>query len=83
MMSGKEQVDLILSGLGTYSQDVAKGQFLELNDYLENEGHGIKEALDNLDPGFLNATKLTGKFMPYRVSGIWRRISALRCARIW
>ncbi|TCM95793.1 putative aldouronate transport system substrate-binding protein [Paenibacillus sp. BK033] len=61
MMSGKEQVDLILSGLGTYSQDVAKGQFLELNDYLEKEGNGIKQALDNLDPGFLNATKIDGK----------------------
>ncbi|GLX71414.1 ABC transporter substrate-binding protein [Paenibacillus glycanilyticus] len=61
MMSGKEQVDLILSGLGTYSQDVAKGQFLELDDYLGKEGAGIKEALDNLDPEFLNATKIDGK----------------------
>ncbi|MDQ6419511.1 ABC transporter substrate-binding protein [Paenibacillus sp. LHD-117] len=61
MMSGNEQVDLIVSGLNTYSQDVAKGQFLELDSYLEQQGQGIKEALDSLDPAFLNATRIDGK----------------------
>lgn len=61
MMSGNEQVDLILSGLGTYSQDVAKGQFLELDEYLAEQGQGVTEALDSLDPAFLNATRIDGK----------------------
>lgn len=61
MMSGNEQVDLILSGLGTYSQEVAKGQLLELDGYLDENGQGIKDALDSLDPAFLNATRIDGK----------------------
>ncbi|MEV5025227.1 ABC transporter substrate-binding protein [Paenibacillus sp. LPE1-1-1.1] len=61
MMSGNEQVDLIVSGLGTYSQDVAKGQFLELDGYLAEQGQGVTEALDSLDPAFLNATRIDGK----------------------
>ncbi|HTG70484.1 MAG TPA: extracellular solute-binding protein, partial [Candidatus Udaeobacter sp.] len=61
MMSGNEQVDLIVSGLGTYSQDVAKGQFLELDGYLDEQGQGVRDALDALDPAFLNATRIDGK----------------------
>lgn len=61
MMSGNEQVDLIVSGLGTYSQDVAKGQLLELDGYLTDKGQGVTEALDSLDPAFLNATRIDGK----------------------
>lgn len=61
MMSGNEQVDLIVSGLGTYSQDVAKGQLLELDGYLAENGQGVTEALDSLDTAFLNATRIDGK----------------------
>lgn len=61
MMSGNEQVDLIVSGMGTYSQDVAKGQFLELDDYLAEQGQGVADALNSLDPAFLNATRIDGK----------------------
>ncbi|MGO4698393.1 ABC transporter substrate-binding protein [Paenibacillus sp. 2TAB26] len=61
MMSGNEQVDLIVSGLGTYSQDVAKGQLLELDGYLADKGQGVTEALDSLDTAFLNATRIDGK----------------------
>ncbi|MEC0092412.1 ABC transporter substrate-binding protein [Paenibacillus macquariensis] len=61
MLSGNEQVDLIVSGMGTYSQDVAKGQFLELDGNLAEQGKGITEALDSLDPAFLNATRIGGK----------------------
>ncbi len=52
---------MIVSGLGTYSQDVAKGQFLELDGYLDEQGQGVRDALDSLDPAFLNATRIDGK----------------------
>ncbi|MGM0880771.1 MAG: ABC transporter substrate-binding protein [Bacillota bacterium] len=68
MLSGNEKVDLIVSGLGTYSQQVSKGQLLELDGYLAEQGQGIKEALDSLDPAFLNATRIEGKI--YGVSSI-------------
>ncbi|MBD2866944.1 ABC transporter substrate-binding protein [Paenibacillus arenilitoris] len=60
MLAGNEQVDLILSGLGTYSQTVARGQYLAMDDMLEMEGAGVKQALDDLDPAFLNAVKIGG-----------------------
>ncbi|GGG06114.1 ABC transporter substrate-binding protein [Paenibacillus abyssi] len=61
MLAGNEKVDLILSGLGTYTQNVGRGQYLPMNDMLENEGKGIKEALDSLDPAFLDAVKINGE----------------------
>lgn len=61
MLSGNEKIDLILSGLGTYSQNVARGQYIELDDLLAKEGQGVKQALDDLDPAFLNAVKIKGK----------------------
>jgi len=61
MLASNEQVDLILSGLGTYSQNVAKGQYIALDELLDNQGQGVKDSLNNLDPAFLNATKIKGK----------------------
>ncbi|MFD0696574.1 ABC transporter substrate-binding protein [Paenibacillus sp. GCM10027628] len=61
MLSGNEKVDLMLSGLGTYSQTVARGQYIALDDLLAKQGQGVKKALDDLDPAFLNATKIKGK----------------------
>jgi putative aldouronate transport system substrate-binding protein len=61
MLAGNEQVDLIMSGLGTYSQTVARGQYIELDELLEKEGAGVKQALDDLDPAFLDAVKINGK----------------------
>lgn len=61
MLSGNEKVDLIVSGLGTYSQQVSKGQLLELDEYLAEQGQGIVGALEGLDPDFLNAARIGGK----------------------
>lgn len=61
MLSGNEKVDLIVSGLNTYSQQVSKGQLLELDGYLAEQGQGIRGALDSLDPDFLNAARIGGK----------------------
>lgn len=41
-----------------YLQNVQKGAFLELDDYLENEG---KEMFDKTDPRFWEAAKVSGK----------------------
>lgn len=61
MLSGNEKVDVIVSGLGTYSQQAAKGQLLPLNDLIDKYGQGIQKAYNNLDPVFLNSAKIDGK----------------------
>ncbi|WP_274364979.1 ABC transporter substrate-binding protein [Paenibacillus thermotolerans] len=68
MLSGNEKVDVILSGLGTYSQDVAKGYYLPLDDLIAQYGQGAKEALDAQDPQFLDAAKIEGKL--YGIPGV-------------
>jgi len=62
MLSANDQVDLMISGLGTISQDVAKGLYLELDDLLESKGPGIKEAFDSsIGADYLDAVKIEGK----------------------
>ncbi|WP_141502976.1 ABC transporter substrate-binding protein [Paenibacillus luteus] len=62
MLSSNEQVDLMISGLGTHSQDVAKGLYVELDDLLEKKGKGIKDAFETtIGSDILNAVKIKGK----------------------
>lgn len=60
MFAGQQKIDLVVTGLGDYSQQVAKEQLLELDAYLAQQGQGITKALDGLDPAFLNATRING-----------------------
>ncbi|WP_258201072.1 ABC transporter substrate-binding protein [Paenibacillus endoradicis] len=60
MLSGNEKIDVIVSGLGTYSQQVAKGQLLPISDYIDQYTPGAKKALDDLDPLFLQAASISG-----------------------
>ncbi|OPH57016.1 ABC transporter substrate-binding protein [Paenibacillus ferrarius] len=61
LLSGNEKIDLIVSGRGTYEQQVAKGQYLALDDQIAKYGQDAKKALDDLDPAYLKATKINGK----------------------
>lgn len=61
MLSGNEKMDLLVSGLGTYNQQVAKGQLLPLDDHIAKYGQGAKKALDDLDPAYLKAPKVEGE----------------------
>ncbi|EGL16843.1 MULTISPECIES: ABC transporter substrate-binding protein [unclassified Paenibacillus] len=61
MLSGNEKMDLIVSGRGTYEQQVAKGNYLALDDYIAKYGQGAQKALDDLDPAYLKATRINGK----------------------
>jgi len=58
IFSGGETLDLtFVSGL-MYSNMVAKGQLIELDELLNTHGEGIKQAFDEK---YLNATKINGK----------------------
>ncbi|GAA3409956.1 ABC transporter substrate-binding protein [Paenibacillus hodogayensis] len=61
MLSGNEKMDLIVSGRGTYEQQVAKGHYLAIDDYLDKYGQGAKKAVEDQSPVYLNATKINGK----------------------
>ncbi|CAN7362837.1 ABC transporter substrate-binding protein [Paenibacillus sp. LjRoot153] len=62
MLSSSEQVDLMISGLGTHNQDVAKGLYVELDSILEKTGKGIKDAFDKtIGSDYLNAVKVNNK----------------------
>ncbi|OPA78658.1 ABC transporter substrate-binding protein [Paenibacillus selenitireducens] len=61
MLSGNEKMDLIVSGRGTYEQQVAKGNYLALDDYIAKYGQGAQKALDDLDPAYLKASRIDGK----------------------
>ncbi|OMF18870.1 ABC transporter substrate-binding protein [Paenibacillus sp. FSL H8-0548] len=61
MLSGNEKVDVIISGLGTYSQQVAKGQLLPIDDYIDEYALGARKVLDDMDPLFMDAAKINGK----------------------
>ncbi|RXZ76582.1 extracellular solute-binding protein [Paenibacillaceae bacterium] len=58
MLTGNEQVDLIVTGNAEFSRQVAQGQLLPLDDMLEAHGQDILEAFD---PEVLAATKVDGK----------------------
>ncbi|WP_256975163.1 ABC transporter substrate-binding protein [Paenibacillus amylolyticus] len=62
MLSSGEQVDLMVSGLGTYSQDVGKGMYVELDDLLASHGKGIEEAFKTtIGLDILDGARIDGK----------------------
>lgn len=58
MLTGKEQVDLIVTGSTAFSRQVAQGQLLPLDDLLQSHGQDIIKAFQ---PEILEATKVDGK----------------------
>jgi putative aldouronate transport system substrate-binding protein len=63
MLAGSEKLDLLATGLGQgqYNAQVAKGQLQPLNELLEKHGQGIKQALIDQDPAYLEATYVAGE----------------------
>ncbi|HZG74428.1 MAG TPA: ABC transporter substrate-binding protein [Paenibacillus sp.] len=57
MLSSNEKLDLMFVSAATYSNYVAKGQLIALDELLEGHGQGIKEALD---PAYLKAPQIAG-----------------------
>ncbi|HZG85571.1 ABC transporter substrate-binding protein [Paenibacillus sp.] len=57
MLSSNEKLDLMLVLGNNYSNYVAKGQLIALDELLEQHGQGIKEALD---PSYLKAPQIAG-----------------------
>lgn len=58
MLTGNEQVDLIVTGGTDFSRQVAQGQLLPLDDLLQKHGQDITKAFQ---PEILEATKVDGK----------------------
>ncbi|MGO4497183.1 ABC transporter substrate-binding protein [Paenibacillus sp. 2RAB27] len=62
MLAGKEKIDLMYSSVrGSYTQTVAQGHFLPLDDLIAKRGQNAKKALDEQNPAIINATKVNGK----------------------
>jgi len=58
MLTGNEQVDLIVTGNIEFSRQVAQGQLVPLDDLLQSHGQDILKAFQ---PEILDATKVDGK----------------------
>ncbi|RJX37178.1 extracellular solute-binding protein [Paenibacillus pinisoli] len=58
MLTGNEQVDLIVTGGGDYSRQVAQGQLIALDDLVQKHGQGIVKAFE---PEVLGASKVNGQ----------------------
>lgn len=58
MLSSNEKLDLMVVTSNLYSNFVAKGQLIALDQLLGNQGQGIKNAMDQ---AYLNASKISGK----------------------
>lgn len=58
MLTGNEQVDLIVTGGGDYSRQVAQGQLVALDDLVQKHGEGIVKAFE---PEVLGASKVNGQ----------------------
>jgi len=58
MLTANEQVDLIVTGGGSYSRQVAQGQLLPLDDLMQKHGQDIVKAFE---PAVLAASKVNGK----------------------
>lgn len=58
IFSGGEKLDLTFVSGGMYSNMVAKGQLISLDDLLESDGQGIKSAVEEK---YLNATRIDGQ----------------------
>lgn len=58
MLTGNEQVDLIVTGGTDFSRQVAQGQLLPLDDLLQSHG---QEIISAFQPEILEATKVDGK----------------------
>lgn len=57
MLSSNEKLDLLFVGGNNYSNYIAKGQLIALDDLLKKNGQGIKEVLGS---DYLNATRISG-----------------------
>jgi len=60
MLSGNEKLDIMIGGGATYSQDVAKGNFLAIDDLLAKYGQDAVNALAEQDPKFIEAARIQG-----------------------
>ncbi|RJE86223.1 extracellular solute-binding protein [Paenibacillus sp. 1011MAR3C5] len=58
MLTGNEQVDLIVTGGGDYSRQVAQGQLVALDELVQKHGQGIVKAFE---PEVLGASKVNGQ----------------------
>ncbi|TCM97776.1 putative aldouronate transport system substrate-binding protein [Paenibacillus sp. BK033] len=58
MLTSNEKLDLMPMLGTTYANQVAKGQLVQLDDLLSNQGKGIVEALG---PDYANAAQINGK----------------------
>lgn len=58
MLSSNEKLDLMVVTSNLYSNLVAKGQIVALDQMLEKQGQGIKKSME---PAYLNAAKISGK----------------------
>lgn len=58
MLTGNEQVDLIVTGGGDYSRQVAQGQLVALDDLVQKHGEGIVKAFES---EVLGASKVNGQ----------------------
>jgi putative aldouronate transport system substrate-binding protein len=58
MLSSNEKLDLMVVTSNLYSNLVAKGQVVPLDQMLEKQGQGIKKSMD---AAYLNAAKISGK----------------------
>ncbi len=58
MLSSNEKLDLMVITSNLYSNFVAKGQVVPLDQMLEKQGQGIKASMD---AAYLNAAKISGK----------------------
>lgn len=63
MMSSGEKLDLtiVYNDNGLFSQDVAQGRLLPIDDLLSQYGQGIVKAISDLNPQYLVPGKVAGK----------------------
>jgi putative aldouronate transport system substrate-binding protein len=61
LLAGNEKLDILISGFGQYNVQVGKGQLKPLNELLHLYGQGIKQAIIDQNPLYLEATYVNGE----------------------
>lgn len=79
MITGNEKLDLMMTypaAAAHFSTMVAQNQLKDLTELAEKYGKGIIEAINNVNPGFLDGTRVAGKLYGFtclfdKVSGTY------------
>ncbi|MBO9598718.1 MAG: ABC transporter substrate-binding protein, partial [Cohnella sp.] len=61
LLMGDEKLDILVSGFGQYYAQVGKGQLHPLNGLLDHYGQGVKQAITDQSPLYLEATYVNGE----------------------